>query len=647
MGSEVVEMEEGSMSRLTDANVSLAREIIGRYPRPKSALIPLLHLAQEQNGYVTNEAMAHIAELIGVTPAEVLRHGVVLRDVPVRAGRQVPHQHLRDDVVRAAGRRRADAPRRAAPRHQGRRHDRRRADHARSTPSARRRAPRRRPCRSTTATATASTTEQLDSLSTTCAPAPSTARSRRTARSATVASTSRPTAASAPSTPTTSPDRPPGSRRRPHGGAGVTHAIPWAPGFSCADGDRPQIVTSRFQLRGLLHARALPRHRRLRGLRGRARQDAAGRPRRGQERRPCSAAAAPASRPASKWGLTPQGVWPRYLVVNGDESEPGTYKDRLLMERDPHQLIEGCLIACYAAGLSQCFLYIRGEMAARPGARRRGAQRGLRRRLRRHEHPRHRLLRRHRAALGRRRLRRRRGDGADREPRGQPRHAAAEAAVLPGRRSASTASRRSSTTSRRCPTCRGCCATAPPPTRRSAPRRRRARAWSPCPATSSGPACSRSSTARRRSATCIYGDEFCQGIRDGNELKAFVPGGGSAPWFLPEQLDLPFEGKLVGAAGSMLGSGAVMVMDETDRHPGRRPDAGAASTPTSRAASACRAARAARGWSASSTRIVAGHGHRRRPRPAARGRRDDLPGRVPARRRASGSASTPCRSRTR
>ena len=56
-------------------------------------------------------------------------------------------------------------------------------------------------------------------------------------------------------------------------------------------------------------------------------------------------------------------MWPRYLVVNGDESEPGTYKDRLLMERDPHQLIEGCLIACYAAGLSQCFLYIRGEMA--------------------------------------------------------------------------------------------------------------------------------------------------------------------------------------------------------------------------------------------------------------------------------------------
>jgi len=64
-----------------------------------------------------------------------------------------------------------------------------------------------------------------------------------------------------------------------------------------------------------------------------------------------------------KWGFCPPGVWPRYLVVNGDESEPGTYKDRQLLERDPHQIIEGCLLACYAVGLTQCFLYIRGEMA--------------------------------------------------------------------------------------------------------------------------------------------------------------------------------------------------------------------------------------------------------------------------------------------
>jgi NADH-quinone oxidoreductase subunit E len=60
------------MARLTTENVALAREIIDRYPRPKSALIPLCHLAQEQDGHLTDEAMAHIAELVGVTPAEVL-----------------------------------------------------------------------------------------------------------------------------------------------------------------------------------------------------------------------------------------------------------------------------------------------------------------------------------------------------------------------------------------------------------------------------------------------------------------------------------------------------------------------------------------------------------------------------------------------
>jgi NADH-quinone oxidoreductase subunit E len=59
------------MSRLTDANVALARDIIARYPRRKSALIPLLHLSQEQNGYITQDAMRHIAELLDVTPAEV------------------------------------------------------------------------------------------------------------------------------------------------------------------------------------------------------------------------------------------------------------------------------------------------------------------------------------------------------------------------------------------------------------------------------------------------------------------------------------------------------------------------------------------------------------------------------------------------
>ena len=60
------------MSRLNEANVILAKEIIGRYPKARSATIPLLHLSQQQNGYVTNEAIAHIGELVGATSAEVL-----------------------------------------------------------------------------------------------------------------------------------------------------------------------------------------------------------------------------------------------------------------------------------------------------------------------------------------------------------------------------------------------------------------------------------------------------------------------------------------------------------------------------------------------------------------------------------------------
>ncbi len=59
------------MARLNDVNLATAKEIMGRFPRVRSALIPLLHLAQEQDGYVTDDAMAHIAELIGITPAEV------------------------------------------------------------------------------------------------------------------------------------------------------------------------------------------------------------------------------------------------------------------------------------------------------------------------------------------------------------------------------------------------------------------------------------------------------------------------------------------------------------------------------------------------------------------------------------------------
>jgi NADH-quinone oxidoreductase subunit E len=60
------------MPRFTSENTAVADDIIARYPRARSALIPLLHLAQEQDGYLTEDAMEHIAELVDVTPAEVL-----------------------------------------------------------------------------------------------------------------------------------------------------------------------------------------------------------------------------------------------------------------------------------------------------------------------------------------------------------------------------------------------------------------------------------------------------------------------------------------------------------------------------------------------------------------------------------------------
>jgi NADH-quinone oxidoreductase subunit F len=63
-----------------------------------------------------------------------------------------------------------------------------------------------------------------------------------------------------------------------------------------------------------------------------------------------------------KWSFVPKNVdKPKYIVVNADESEPGTCKDRLLIENDPHQLIEGCLIAGLAVGAHQGYVYIRGE----------------------------------------------------------------------------------------------------------------------------------------------------------------------------------------------------------------------------------------------------------------------------------------------
>ncbi|MBI2092894.1 MAG: NADH-quinone oxidoreductase subunit NuoF [Deltaproteobacteria bacterium] len=63
-----------------------------------------------------------------------------------------------------------------------------------------------------------------------------------------------------------------------------------------------------------------------------------------------------------KWGFIPKDPGsPVYLCVNADEGEPGTFKDRALLEKDPHRLIEGIIIAAYAIGAREAFVYIRGE----------------------------------------------------------------------------------------------------------------------------------------------------------------------------------------------------------------------------------------------------------------------------------------------
>ena len=65
-----------------------------------------------------------------------------------------------------------------------------------------------------------------------------------------------------------------------------------------------------------------------------------------------------------KWGFVPKNTGkPTYLCCNADESEPGTCKDRVIIEKDPHQLLEGIMIASYAVGCHLAFIYIRGEFA--------------------------------------------------------------------------------------------------------------------------------------------------------------------------------------------------------------------------------------------------------------------------------------------
>ncbi len=334
---------------------------------------------------------------------------------------------------------------------------------------------------------------------------------------------------------------------------------PWAAGYVA--GDRPQIVTARFQYED---SHTLERYLATGGYQGlraalakpasSVHDDVKGATVLGR-----GGAGFPAG---TKWGLTPAGKFPRYLVVNGDESEPGTYKDRLLMECDPHQLIEGCLIACYAAGLSQCFLYIRGEMAVAhervglalneayaagyigknilgtkfsvdialhwgAGAYVVGEETALIESL----------------------------EGKRGEPRLKPPYFPAAIGLYGQPTIVNNVETLANLPWLLCNGVEAYTAIGTP----TSPGTRMVAVSGHVQRPGVFEIINGTTTFR----DLLYGDEFCGGIRNGNDLKAFVPGGGSAPWFTPEQLDLPFEGRLVAAAGSMLGSGAIMVMDSS------------------------------------------------------------------------------------
>ena len=318
------------------------------------------------------------------------------------------------------------------------------------------------------------------------------------------------------------------------------------------------------------------------------------------------------------------------------------------MECDPHQLIEGCLIACYAAGLSQCFLYIRGEMPLAHERVAQGAQRRLRRRLHRHatsSAPNFSVdIVLHWGAgayvVGEETALIESLEGERGMPRLKPPYFPAAIGLY------GTADDRQQRRDAVEPAVHRA-ATARPPTRRSARETSPGTRMIAVSGHVKRPGCLRDRqrldhvprpalrrrVLRRASATATSSRRSC-------------PAAGRHRGSPPDQLDIPFEGRAAGAAGSMLGSGAVMVMDSTTDIP-----AAALTLVRFYAHESCGKCVPCREGGTWLYRIVAAHRRRRRHRRRPRhdpSRSASRSARATCRtRRASGSASTPCRSRTR
>src|SRR5688572_11613059 len=251
---------------------------------------------------------------------------------------------------------------------------------------------------------------------------------------------------------------------------------------------------------------------------------------------------------------------PKYICCNADESEPGTFKDHVLMERNPHLLIEGCAIGCYAIGAKVAYIYIRGEFYH--------VQQMLEAEIEKAYKA---------GYLGKNIL----GSGFDCDVymhRGAGAYEAGEETALIESLEGKRAQPRIKPPFPAVAGLYGCpTAVNNVETLCNVPLIvDRGPEWfaSLGPEKNGGPKlycvsghvknpgvfeASMHTTLRE----LIYDDKYAGGIRDGRTLKAVIPGGSSVPILLPDQLDIPASFDSVVKAGSMLGSAGIIVMDET------------------------------------------------------------------------------------
>ncbi|HUS62001.1 MAG TPA: NADH-ubiquinone oxidoreductase-F iron-sulfur binding region domain-containing protein [Acidimicrobiales bacterium] len=263
-----------------------------------------------------------------------------------------------------------------------------------------------------------------------------------------------------------------------------------------------------------------------------------------------------------KWSMLRKAD-PVYLVVNGDESEPSTFKDHMLIEQDPHQIIEGALITAYAIKAQRVFLYVRGEFAL-------GLERMQAALNEAYEH----------GAAGARIF------GSDfsvdvivhpgagayicgdetalleslEGKRGYPRIKPPYYPAVIGLYGAPTVVNNVETMSN-VPwiILNGGDAFAA----LGAPTATGTRLFSVAGRVNR-PGNYEVELAKHTFRDLLYDPQLGGGIKDGKALRAFIPGGASSFWFGPERLDMPLdETKVKSEGGSMLGSGSVIALDET------------------------------------------------------------------------------------